>query len=139
MKSISIIITCLWLLSATPLKAQESLPAKINDYIVLNYHDATDIEWYSQEDKIIVEFKEKGFEFKIFLNKNYNLLETHKQVNPSKLPTQITDYLENEIEDYEILNCTLIKDNSRHYFEILVETETDVYEFLFDLDGDIIE
>jgi len=139
MKFLPIILLNFLLSSATLVKTQESLPTKINDYIVQNHHDATDIEWYSLDDKIFVEFKEKGVEYKVFLNKNYSVIETHKQINPAKLPIQITDYLEDEIEDYEILNCILIKDNSRHYFEITVETETDVYEFLFDLVGDIIE
>ena len=83
---------------------------------------------------IVCESCEAEFRIKHSLDNRY-----YKEIYCPFCGEELQEELEDEIEDYEILNCILIKDNSRHYFEITVETETDVYEFLFDLVGDIIE
>lgn len=120
--------------------AQIQLPESVSDYLGKLYPHVKSYEYVtSVSSNSSIEFYEEGLLVRIRFNEGQGLLGIEKAISLQEIPEKIHQWLDDNLEEYDIIVAELEEYNNTKVYRIIYETETDVIEKKFNQLGILIK
>lgn len=121
MKTLAIILT---LFVASALGTQTSVPQAVTKAFEIKYRGAEKLSWSEEDNLFTAAFEHDDLSKEAIFRKDGSWTQTITTLNINELDECITDFIENEYEDTEIMGAELLEKPDINLYHISIEITT---------------